>query len=75
MKRSGTACPRPEWFIIESSGDELRDFLHGLQGAQKLALFDLAMARQAERGDITRDKVDVFNTVNGRPGDMPLGLA
>lgn len=65
---------RPEWFVVESSGDELRDFLQGLQDAQRLALFDLAMVRQAQRGDITRDKVAVFNTVNGRPGDIPLGM-
>ncbi|KAI7781400.1 hypothetical protein LA080_014716 [Diaporthe eres] len=66
---------RPEWFIMVSSGDELRDFLQGLGGGQKLALFDLAMVRQADKGDITRDKVAVFNTVNGRPGDLPLGTA
>lgn len=66
---------RPDWFIMVSSGDELRDFLQGLTGGQKLALFDLAMVRQAEKGDITRDKVAVFNTVNGRLGDMPLGTA
>ncbi|KAG6366988.1 hypothetical protein INS49_001169 [Diaporthe citri] len=66
---------RPEWFIMVSSGDELRDFLQGLAGGQKLALFDLAMVRQAEKGDITHDKVAVFNTVNGRPGDLPLGTA
>lgn len=66
---------RPEWFITVSSGDELRDFIQVLSGAQKLALFDLAMARQEEKGDVTDDKVAVFNTINGRPGDMPLGTA
>lgn len=64
---------RPEWFITVSSGEQLRDFLQRLSGAQKLALFHLAMGRQAEEGDITRDKVAVFNTINGRPGDMPVG--
>lgn len=64
---------RPEWFITVSSGDELRDFIQVLTVAQKLALFDLAMARQEEKGDVTDDKVAVFNTINGRPGDMPLG--
>ncbi|KKY37678.1 hypothetical protein UCDDA912_g02300 [Diaporthe ampelina] len=66
---------RPEWFINESSRDELRDFLQGIPAGQKLALFDLAMARQAETGDITRDKVAVFNAIGGRPADMPVGTA
>lgn len=66
---------RPEWFITVSSGDQLRDFIQVLTAAQKLALFDLAMARQEEKGDVTDDKVAVFNTINGRPGDMPLGTA
>lgn len=63
---------RPEWFITVSSGDQLRDFIQVLTVAQKLALFDLAMARQEEKGDVSDDKVAVFNTINGRPGDMPL---
>ena len=66
---------RPEWFIVVSSRDQLQDLIQGLQDAQKLALFDLAMVRQAERGDITSDKVAVFNTVNGRQGDIPLVVA
>ncbi|KAG8166495.1 hypothetical protein KVR01_002184 [Diaporthe batatas] len=66
---------RPEWFIIESSRDQLQHLIQGLLDAQKLALFDLAVARQAERGDITGDKVAVFNTVSGRQRDMPLVVA
>lgn len=66
---------RPEWVVMVSSGDELRDFFQGMTGGQKLALFDLAMARQEDKGDITSDKVAVFNTVVGRPADMPLGTA
>lgn len=66
---------RPEWFIVESSRDGLRDFIQGIPGAQQLALFNLAMVRQADRGDITRDKVAVFNTINGRPADIPIGAA
>jgi hypothetical protein len=73
VRRYGVAGP--ECFIINSSADGLRDLLQGIQDAQKLALFDLAMARQAESNDITRDKVAIFNTVNGRLSDMPLGLA
>lgn len=71
MARYGVS--RPEWFIKMSSGEDLRDLLQGLSGAQKLALFHLAVGRQEEEGDIARDKVAVFNTINGRPGDMPLG--
>lgn len=66
---------RPEWFIVASGGQQLRDFFSTLADAQKLALFDIAMARQADKGDISSDKVAVFNTVNGRPGDMPQGTA
>lgn len=71
--RYGTS--RPEWFIVASGGQQLRDFFSTLADAQKLALFDIAMARQADKGDISSDKVAVFNTVNGRPGDMPQGTA
>ncbi|POS80360.1 hypothetical protein DHEL01_v201251 [Diaporthe helianthi] len=65
----------PDWFIMQSSRDQLQALIQGLEDAQKLALFDLAMVRQVERGDIPGDKVAVFNTVNGRQGEMPLVVA
>ncbi|KAK2614555.1 hypothetical protein N8I77_001366 [Diaporthe amygdali] len=65
----------PENFVVESGRDELQDILQSLPIQHQLALFDVAMERQMQKGNISSGKVAVFNSIIGRPNDMPLGTS
>ncbi|KAJ0118871.1 hypothetical protein J7T55_013127 [Diaporthe amygdali] len=65
----------PENFVVESGRDELQDILQVLPIQHQLALFDVAMERQMQKGDISSGKVAVFNSIVGRPNDLPLATS